>query len=157
MANRACYLLCWFHLGFVVTLLGLSLAQGAPAPLPKPPAAKPGEVDLVAPKHLKGEWSLTWHGDPWDLSLAAGGDYACRRSNGEGPAYFGKWLVSPAGHLLVYEEHYFSGPNPVFTNDWYVIWDRLPSGKVPLADLKGKAHWQASGAHETDITFARKK
>ena len=66
------------------------LALAAPLPFPRPPA----------PVHA-GDYTLSWHGSPYEVLLRPDGVYECRRGTGE-LAWVGGWEAK-AGVVTVRE------------------------------------------------------
>ncbi len=123
-------------------------ADGAPAPM-----ARPAKVKAFDPRSPAGDYTMTWAGSDWRLTLSRGGNYEARAGDS---VWVGNWHVDGEGRLWVSESSLDDAGVPGDPRTWGVKWDVDLRGRVDAESPSGSVRYP-DGSHRTTIRLKRAK
>ncbi len=141
-----------------VWIVGVNAGDIVAAPAPLPRAPKPAPTDAVpqlGPTDLCGDWSFTWGGSKWDLSLLPCGTSRCRAPGAEAE-WLGTWYLDGGGRLVI-EERRVGPDGPGASWQWYVDWHRDKAGLLSRGRPAGQARWAPDGRAAAAIALERRR
>jgi hypothetical protein len=111
-------------LTFLLVVIGTALrcdkTEGAPVPLPRPPA----------PMRLTGDWLMTWGSGQYKLTFLADGRYSCVSDREVSQSWAGNWHLNN-NMLCVVEHHLQDGvPTSIVPLRWQLSLKREKAGAL---------------------------